>query len=408
MCVTLSLPMVAKSAYWQGGWHETQDQLHDVAALLGGPLAVAAGCWHGGRERRTRMAELRACGARGPLAQFLVAALPVLLGVLVGYLVVVAGALLASWPYVSAGRPLAGPPAADAVYLAAMATVGMVGGRLLRWRLAAPALAVCAYVVIGVWSRQTSAFGFLDPAASGNVDELPVWWQPWVMAAWLAGLVSAVVVGYAVRRHRYLAVLPLAVAVAAAVPLMGCGGDMWHTDPLRKTSVCDDASPRVCVDALNSDLLPAVSHALSGITGRLDGVPHAPVRFRDPPRPGHHEARLPELYLGQSVVRGELVDPEAFAWEAGAGLTGIECARFSPTDDAVLDWLVSNRLSEQRREAGAEAARKSGDPAMVKDAEAETRGLARLRAMDDDERHAWLGRYFASLDDCEKGEVPTL
>ena len=408
MFVTLCVPLVAKAAYWQGNWHETQDELHNVTALLGGPLAAAAGCWQGGRERRSRMAELRLSGARSPLAQFLMAALPVLLGALVGHLVVVAGALLASWPYVSAGRPLAGPPAADAVYLAAMVLGGMVVGRLLRWRLAAPALAVCAYVGIAIFAFQTSAFRFLSPVMDGGGgDRLPLWWQPWAMAAWTAGLACAAALGYAVRRHRYVALLPLAVAVAAAVPVVRCGADMWHPDPLRRVRVCDDSLPQVCVDALDGDLLPAVSRALSGITGRLDGVPNVPVRFVDPPR-DHDEAQLPQLYLGQSVVRGELADPEQFAWEAAAGLTVRDCRRGSPTDDVVLDWLASNHLSAQVRAADAEAARKRGDAADVARSEAEARELARLRAMADGPRRAWLGRYFATVRSCDLSEVPTL
>ncbi|UQA94141.1 hypothetical protein [Streptomyces halobius] len=80
----LLVPLTVTSASWQGSWGQTQLQLHTMAVMLGGPLAAAAGCWQGGRERRSRMAELRAAGARGPLAQFLAAALPVVLGVLVG------------------------------------------------------------------------------------------------------------------------------------------------------------------------------------------------------------------------------------------------------------------------------------------------------------------------------------
>jgi hypothetical protein len=330
----------------------------------------------------------------------------VVFGVLAGYLVVLAGALLASWPYVSAGRPLAGPPAADAVYLAALAALGMVAGRLLRWRLAAPALAVCAYVGIGFPMQSASAFGYLSPAVSGPADALPVWWQPWAMAAWPAGLGCAAVVGYTVRRHRYAALLPLAVAVAAAVPVVRCGADMWHPDPLRKAQVCDDSWPRVCVDALHRALLPAVSHALSGVTGRLEGVPNVPARIQDPPRRGHHEAQLPALSLGQSVVRGELVDPEQFAWEAAAGLVTRDCDRVSPTDDVVLHWLAGNRLDAQRRRSRLDSARRQGDTAAVESAEAEARALARLRAMDDDERRAWLGRYFATAGSCDLSGVP--
>ncbi|AJT62679.1 hypothetical protein T261_0991 [Streptomyces lydicus] len=280
MSLTLLLPLAAKSAYWQGSWYETQEHLHTAAALLGGPLALAAGCWQGGREQRSRMTELRASAARGPLAQFLMTALPVMLGGLAGYAVIVCGALLASRPYVSAGRPLVGPLAADAVFLAAMTMAGTVAGRLWRWRLAAPTLAVCAYVVLGVPTYQSGAVRFLSPATFQSGAALPVWWQPLAMAAWTGGLASAAVVAHTVRRHRYTAVLPLALAVAAAVPVVRTGEDMWHRDPLGERQVCDDSTPRVCVNTLDGGLLPQVSRALSGVTRRLHGWQTSPSASR--------------------------------------------------------------------------------------------------------------------------------
>lgn len=409
--LTLLLPLAAKSALWQGSWGHTQLQVHTMTTLLAGPLAAAAGCWQGGREHRSRTAELRFSGARGPLAQFLVSAWPVVLGVLAGYTAAVAGALLASWPYVSAGRPLLLPPLADAVFLTAMTTAGMVVGRLVRWRLAAPALAVCAYVVLGFPTYQSAAVRFLSPAAAPALPALPVWWQPFAMAAWTGGLAATAVVVHTARRRRYAALLPLAVAVAAAVPVVRTGAGMWHPDPLQKAQVCDDSSPRVCVNALDRGLLPEVSRALSGVTGRLAGVANVPVRFEDLHRAPHHdEAQLPQLYLGQSVVRGELADPERFAWEAAAGLVSRECdaTRADRTDAAVRDWLVSNSLSRRRREAEAARARQWGDQAAVARAEADARALTRLAAMPDARRRAWLGRYFATAGSCDGNGGPAL
>ncbi|UZJ30297.1 hypothetical protein [Streptomyces endophytica] len=221
--LTLAPPLAAKAAYWQGSWGHTQLQLHSAAVLLGGPLAAAAGCWQGGREHRSRTTELRVSGTRGPLAQFLVSAAPVVLGVLAGFVLVAAGTLAATWPYVSSGRPHASLPAADAMFLAAMTTGGMVVGRLVRWRLAALAVAGFAYVALALPTHQKSALRFLSPATThgGGGDALPVWWQPLAMAAWTAGLATAAVISYAARRHWYAALPALAVAAAAAVPSCG-------------------------------------------------------------------------------------------------------------------------------------------------------------------------------------------
>ncbi|MEU9118413.1 hypothetical protein AB0C96_00875 [Streptomyces sp. NPDC048506] len=410
--LTPALSLAAKAAYWQGSWGHTQLQLHIAAVLLGGPLAAAAGCWQGGREHRSRTTELRVSGTRGPLAQFLVSAAPVVLGVLAGYVLAAAGALAATWPYVSSGRPHASLPAADAMFLAAMTMGGMVVGRLVRWRLAAPALAGLAYVALALPTHQKSALRFLSPATThGGGDALPVWWQPLAMAAWTAGIAAAAVLAYAARRHWYAALPALAIAAAAAVPLMRSGEDMWHLDPAGKAEVCDDSSPRVCVNALNRGLLPEVSRALSGITSRLDGVANAPTRFEDLHRaPRSGEAELPTLSLGQSVVRGALAEPEQFAWEAAAALTSRDCDTFPTqrTDDAVRDWLASNSLSERRRQTAEETAREWGNATATADAQAGARALSHLTAMRDDQRRAWLGRYFATAGRCDVSGVPAL
>ncbi|MEV5593930.1 hypothetical protein [Streptomyces sp. NPDC052496] len=414
--LTLAAAMAVTAERWQGSWGETRFELHAVATLLGGPLAAAVGCLHGGREHRSRTAGLRVTAARSPLAQFVVAVLPVVLAVVLGYVLAAACALLASAPYVSAGRPLFLPMAGDAVFLAATTAAAMVAGRLVRWRPAAPALAGLTYVALGLPSYRDEAVRFLSPAVDGGVGEaLPAWWQPVAMAGWTGGLAAAAVVAYTARpaRRRWAALLPLAVAAGAAVVLVQAGQRAWHPDPVAGQQVCDGGAPQVCVNALEKDLLPQVSRALSGVTGRLAGVPNAPGRFEDLPRGPHHdEAELPQLFRGQSVVRGRLADPERFAWEAAAGLAGRrECGGTEPflrVDDAVRDWLVSNGLSERRRAFWARAAREQGDQAAVAAAEAGDRALRHLASMGDERRRAWLGRYFGSVESCDARKVPQL
>ncbi|MFI2238060.1 hypothetical protein [Streptomyces chrestomyceticus] len=414
--LTLAAAMAVKAESWQGSWGETTFELHAAATLLGGPLAAAIGCWHGDRERRSRTADLRLSAARSPLAQFVVAALPVVLAVVLGYVLAAAGALLASAPYVSAGRPLVLPVVADAVFLAATVAVAMVVGRWVRWRPAAPVLAGLTYLALSLSLDRGSAARFLSPAIDGGIGEaLPAWWQPVAMAGWTGGLAVVVVVAYAARRARgrWAALLPLAAAGCAAVVLVQAGERAWRPDPAAGHQVCDGGSPQVCVNALEEDLLPQVSRALSGVTGRLAGVPNAPVRFEDLPRGTHRdEAQLPQLFRGQSVVRGRLTDPERFAWEAAAGLAGRrDCggpAPFLRVDEAVRDWLVSNGLSERRRAFWARNAREEGDKEAIAAAESGDRALRHLASMGDDRRRAWLGRYFGSVESCDARKVPQL
>ncbi|WP_030024723.1 hypothetical protein [Streptomyces monomycini] len=413
--LSLAAALAAKADRWQGNWGETSLELHAAATLLGGPLAAAIGCWHGGRERRSRTADLRLSAARSPLAQFVVAALPVVVAVVLGYVLAAAGTLLASAPYVSAGRLLVLPVVADAVFLAATVAVAMVVGRLVRWRPVAAAMAGLTYLALALPRDRDSTARFLSPAVNGGVGEaLPVWWQPVVMAGWTGGLAVAAVAYAARRAHgRWVALVPLAVAVCAAVVLVQAGDRAWRPDPAAGRQVCDGGSPAVCVNALEADLLPQVSQALSGVTGRLAGVPNAPVRFEDLPRETHRdEAQLPQLFRGQSVVRGRLADPERFAWEAAAGLAGgRDCGGTDPflrVDEAVRDWLVSNGLSERRRAFWARNAREGGDKEAVAAAEAGERALRHLASMDDERRRAWLGRYFRSVESCDARKVPQL
>ncbi|MFF3242789.1 hypothetical protein ACFYWY_03405 [Streptomyces sp. NPDC002870] len=415
---TLLVAMGSKAAQWQGSWSETLSELHILSALLGGPLAAAAGCWQGGRERRRHTAELRSTAARGPLAQFLVASLPVAAWVSAGYVSTALGALLATWPYASAGRPVLSALPADAAFLVACTLVGHVVGRLVAWRPAPPVLAVCAYVALAVPTYQTSGVRHLSPAAESMSLSLPVWWQPLAMTAWTGGLAVAAVLAYAARR-RYTALLPLAAATAAAMLVAQTGDAMWRDDPLFERQVCDTSlRPNICVNALYRGLLPKVSAALSDVTGRLEGVENLPVRFEDlPGEPKPDEAQLPMLTpLGWYVVRGELINPQQYAWEAAAALTGIsvQCEargndeRAHRVDNTVTDWLSPNPGRDDLDERFEEQARKRGDEKELARIKADKNALAHLTSMGDEGRRDWLTGYFATADSCDPSKVPAL
>jgi hypothetical protein len=299
----------------------------------------------------------------------------------------------------------------------AATVVGHVAGRLLRRRLTAPLLAVCAYVVLGVPSYLTGDARFLGPALQyGAGYELPVWWQPYVMALWTCGLAAAVVLVYAGRgRARMTALLPLAAACAAGVLIVQSADGMWREDPAARREVCAGAAPRICVSAVQSRLLPQVTAALAGINGRLKGVENAPALLDDLSDGARSDdASLPHLFLGESVVRGKLADPEWYAWSAGAMLALGSCPLNNDvlamgTVSAVKDWLISNHLSEHIRASQEEITRHMGTAADVAHDKADRAALDRLRAMDAGKRRVWLGRYFAAtLGTCDPSGVPAL
>ncbi|MDH6623451.1 hypothetical protein M2271_001238 [Streptomyces sp. LBL] len=411
--VTVAVALGASARQWQGGWAETREHLHTVAGMLGVPLALAAGCWHGGRERRRRTGELMATAARAPLARLLASGLPLMLWVIVGYAVAVLLAWLATWYCATGDSPYVIAPLTDAAVLASAVLAGQVVGRLVAWRLAAPLLALGGYVGIGMlaYGSGTNSYAPLSPGVDGMPDSVPVWWQPLAMAAWAGGLAGAAVLAYAARR-RAVALLPLAAAVAAGTLLVQTGEDaLWRTGPLARRQVCDTSTtPQICVNARYEGLLPQVRKALSGLTGRLEGVQNLPVRFEDRPgAPARDEAQLPTLTpIGWSVVRGELTDPQRYAWEAGMLLYGrSECdradPRWDPVDSAVEHYLAPS--PEEKYFDDLLAGNGAADRARLN---ARTAARARLEAMGEDERRAWLSEYFATTDQCDGSGVPTL
>lgn len=199
---------------------------------------------------------------------------------------------------------------------------------------------------------------------------------------------------------------------------MQTGDGLLRDNPLARQQVCDESTtPNICVNATYPGMLPEVTHALSGLTGRLKGVENLPVRYEDLWRDPHKdEAQLPNLTpFGWSVVRGKVTDPEQYAWEAAGALVRIDCEDLPPqriqvTDDAVLRWLAPDSLSKEIREQSVAQARQQGETKELARFRAEDKAYAHLTAMTDDERRSWLSRYFATAQKCDPkaSEVPSL
>ncbi|WP_406454762.1 hypothetical protein OG782_25720 [Streptomyces sp. NBC_00876] len=400
--VMLAVTMAAKADTWQGNWGETQGLLHSGATLLAGPLVAAASCWQGAREHRRSTTELWGSTPRARSSRVVVAALPLALWAVAGYLTALAAALLATWPYAGGGSPFPSMAVADCGFLLAIGLLGFVVGRRIRWRLAAPVLAALLYLVLGVPSYSDSSAQYLDPAVQYQLDgSLPVWWFAPVMVAWTCGIALAALIAHAARR-RFLAVVPLAVAAAVAPLIVHTGTGLLRDDPAATRAVCTDGTPQLCLTGYNGELLPQVSDALSGLFGRLEGVPGAPVRYVDlEARPGSGRAWVPTPNLGWYLLRGRLRHSDDYAWQVAMGVAGRECpdssynegsngfARVVATDSAVADWLAGPSMS---RTGGAES----------------TPQLRRLQAMPAPERRAWLGRYLATRTSCTPSKVPVL
>lgn len=396
--LVLAVPMMNKAETWQGDWGETQGYLHSVATLLAGPLVAAAACWAGAREHRRGTGELWLSTPLPRSSQILVAALPVTLWAVVGYLAALTASLVATWPYAGGGSPFLTLAVVDAAVLVAMGLVGFVVGQRCRWRLAAPVLAALLYLALGAPNYSESSAQYLDPAMQYMLSRsLPVWWFAPAMVAWTCGLALTVLIAHAARR-RSLAVVPLVVAAVVAPLIVHTGPGLIRDDPAAGRLVCTNGAPRVCLTEYDRSLLPQVSRALAGLFGRLEGVPGAPARYVDQ-EPSHRsdEARVPAPNIGWYVVRGRLRHAEDLALQVSysvvpqrecRGGQSPEELRVVYTDDAVRSWLAgpgalfpgAEKLPQQRR----------------------------LEALPAPERRAWLGRFLATRESCVPSEVPVL
>ncbi|MFE2943183.1 hypothetical protein ACFXKG_29655 [Streptomyces sp. NPDC059255] len=386
--------MYGKSPQWMGRWTETTGLLR-VMLLICGPLAVAVGCWQGGRERRRATGDLLASLPRAPLRRTLLAVAPAAVWPPAGYLLAAAGCALATWPYTGGGRPFLSQTAADAVAMAALGVLGFVAGRLIRWRLAAPLLAAVTYIGLGIPAYADSPARWLGPAYQHwYFWDRPVWWFGPASMVWTAGLAGAALLAYAARR-RTSALLPLTAACAAAVVLTQTGDGLWRPDPAAARLVCDDGTPRVCVTAVDRKLLPSVSAALADLNAKLRGVPGAPVRWIDGPRaPGPGEWQLPSPF--RLSERGEIPDPAYYANWAVGYLFSQDCSgtdfdtpaarRAAAVNDAVRQWLAPHPDTNIPL-PGSEV------------------HLRRLSAMDRAESRAYLTLYMAA-DLCRADQVP--
>ncbi|MFB7292324.1 hypothetical protein [Actinacidiphila glaucinigra] len=400
LAVSVIVAVLARRYFLFDTWATTQATLRGAGLILGGPLALTAGCWQGGREGRRGTGDLLASAARSPLRRALTAALPSMAWPVLGYLAATAVCLGVLLPYPSYGHPAWHLPAVDAVALGSLGALGFAAGRAVPWRFSPPLVGVAGYVLLGVGVSGYTGSGtaWLSPAnkAWGGFGDVPVWWAGVLCVVWTAGLAAAALLAGHARR-RALAVLPLLAAVAAGSVLYGTGDGLLRSDSSATALVCDRGTPAVCVRTDHAGALPAVRAVVTRIDSRLAGAPGAPVRYREGGTGGvipPGEVRF-ELYGG--VFRGRLGDPEmlyrdfVFAVTMPFGCEGSSNPAGYPAEYAVQEWLDLGRplfADTAAEERHAESAAR------------------RLRALAPAERRAWLGRYLVAARSCDTSGVP--
>ncbi len=389
-------------------WVWAHDALRTGGLLLGGPFAIAAGCWHGGRERRRGTGELFSSVSASPLRRTALAATPAVLWPVLGYLLTAAVCLAVTWlkwdP--SYGHPFPTLIAADAVAMGSLGMLGFVAGRVFPWVFTGPVLAGSANVVmVGLTDGDIASplvagdeLKWLSPLLEHwSPWDAPAWWFGPAAALWFGGLaVAALLLHTGVRRG---AAASFAVALVSGSVLIGTGDGLWHADPGATALVCDGGKPQVCMVRVHQRYLPEISKMLKGVTGRLRHIPNAPERIVEVPPaeagrpvgvdPRKHDSVLEELSINFRDLPEVIAGNQAFSAAEYGCRDEWKPDDTSPVPDkyrgAVAAWLAPSEWKPDRGPAH--------------------KVLERIKAMPERERTAWLGDYFAAVRDCRPDRI---
>lgn len=304
------------------------------------PLALAAGAWQGRRDQRARTGELMATMPRPQIQRVLPPAIAMVIGATAAYLVFFAvGAVQVTGN--SAYHHLSWLPIAGVGMLSMIAAVllGMGIGRVMPFVLTAPisgfaALAGLIYLQIQADHEylyadgRTSALSVLSPTiqdlheafttVAPNVNLLQALW---FTAIAVTGLALSVAVG---RRARLIALVPVVVGAAIALPLMPTSrAEAYVPDADATAMVCTPDAPRICVSRVHQDELDQIvgpaRAGLADLTAKLGDAPrelHEDLRWlntRGPapqPLPGVETFHLDDRDFRRDVRFGVILGPD--------------------------------------------------------------------------------------------------
>lgn len=388
--------MYSEASSWAGRWMPFAAAVR-FSTLLLAPVAIALGAWQGGRERRRRIGEQLAGTPRPRWQPSVVSWAGVTLGCWLGLLVVVAaGAALVTPVATYAGGGWWWLLAVTPVALAAMTAVGIALGRVAPLWVAAP---VAMIVVYGLQVYAHDAWGlggaqWLAPIVAVH-DAWGVTLSGQIhlqQALWFGGLAATGLVLAAARR-RWLAILPVAVAAAGAVPfLVGPPSHGWEQDQVATELVCTEDDPQVCLIRQEAFLLDDVTPVVRDALARFEGVPGGPTRAV-----GSTFGSLPgtEPYLhvdtGRVTITGELYaegELRAVRWQPEL--------RCSPAAHQHYYWLA---------ETAAVWASNELLPWVAPEA---SNGYEALLAMPLAEQKTWIGEFIAAAGACDRAALDQL
>lgn len=301
MIVALAFAVLAHPRDWAGDWSGWAYYLR-TSLIVFGPLVLAAAAWQGGRERRRGLQELLATTPRPALHRTLASLASPAVWALAGFGLIVAGMAAVTASNTSYGRPLVDVACSAAAAVLLFAAVGYTLGRLWPWRVAAPVLALAAYIGMAVLSYRTGGLPYLSPGVELYGGFLPAPWWPAASAVTFLAAAAGVLLLLAARR-RWIAAPVLGLAVLAAAPIAHAGQGAFTVDQAGQELVCQDGAPQVCLTRRHADQLPAVAEAIHAELAGLD-VSGPILEQRIDPQADDEPVTLNSLYLGATISGG--------------------------------------------------------------------------------------------------------
>jgi hypothetical protein len=276
----LTGPWIHGTAPWNEQWTGLAQWTRSLMMFLW-PLVLGVGAWQGLRDHRSRVRELFSTTPKPAWRRVLPTAAALALSLTAAYVVllVVGGVQVAAtanyfhlkWVPVAAVMVLA---------LVGSALLGAGIGRLLPSLVTPPVVAVLALglVVVAVQSDSlllTPAFQSVHVSVFTTVA-VPVTLAQalWFLGFGLTGFGLLFAAGIVAR---VVAVLPLAVAAAVAVPVLSTTHDPVIADRGATALVCDENGPRVCVTRAHEDYLPAFTGPARNALALLKKLPSPPT-----------------------------------------------------------------------------------------------------------------------------------
>jgi hypothetical protein len=297
------------SGAWDLQWNGLATWQRNMLAY-GWPLVLGGGTLLGLRDSRSKVSELLGSAPRPAISRAVPQTAALVLAMVAAYVVVFVigavqvigngGVFTFSWlPTFLVGL----------LAMVGSALLGLGLGRLVPSVLMPPAVAVVGLVLgaVFMFATDTAVGGtpilpnrvaLLGPVIEGtrNAFGSVAGWVDLGQVAWFVGLTVTgfLLVASKNTRTRLLAVLPVLVGAAIAVPMFpAVATQNFVLEPTAVALVCDDHGPRVCVTKVHENMLGALVVPARTALAQLAKVPGGPTSVEELPSPQIFDGKAP-------------------------------------------------------------------------------------------------------------------